>query len=151
MELFCDKCQGKSALSTDQIEHVEKSREKGMKFIMVRCSLCERSVAINPMTMEFENAPIKKTGDGLRCPCKTCYGHISYVEDGTCFWGCGECGKTWNTIEALFGDIDKSIKKYPYRGKVYKKHKNKCYFTPVAAEKEPRNYEELVHKEWEET
>ncbi|GHU10448.1 hypothetical protein FACS1894185_1950 [Betaproteobacteria bacterium] len=60
MELFCDKCQGKSTLSTDQIEHIKKSREKGMKFIMVHCSLCERSVAINPMTMEFHDVQIKK-------------------------------------------------------------------------------------------
>jgi hypothetical protein len=151
MEIFCDKCKCKSTLSTDQVEHIKKSREKGMRFIMARCSLCERSVAINPMSMELADVPTQKTGDGLRCPCKTCTGHISYIEDSACFWGCGECGKTWSTIEALFDDIDKSIKKYPYRGKVYKKHQNRCSFAPVSTKMEPGNYEELVKEEWEQT
>jgi hypothetical protein len=120
-----------------------------MVFIMLTCSLCGRSFAINPISMEPPDIPTKKIGEGLRCPCKTCSGYISYIEDSPGFWGCGECGSTWFNKDDLFRDIENISKQYSYRQKVYIKDKKFC-FLPVDLEKEPKNYEKLVENEWNE-
>jgi hypothetical protein len=148
MILFCDKCGRKFVPSNEQMEHIEKSRDKGMKFIMVTCSLCERSVAIDPTSLKSPAMPTKNVGDGLRCPCKACYGRISYVEDEPSFWGCGECGTTWLNIDELFRDIERISNLYIYRKKVYRKNRKTGVFLPVSLEKEPDNYEELIITEW---
>ncbi|MDR3322843.1 MAG: hypothetical protein LBS89_01390 [Zoogloeaceae bacterium] len=146
MKLFCDKCKCEFVPSPDQMEHLKNSQSKGMKFIMIACSLCGRSFPMNPMSTKSPDAN-KKIGDGLRCPCKTCSGIISYVEDATGFWGCGECGTVWFDKNDLFREIENISRRYSYRRKVYVKDKN-FGFLPVDLEKEPKNYENLVESEW---
>ncbi len=80
----------------------------------------------------------------LRCPEAGCTGWVSEVEDEG-FWGCGECGMTWDEREELDDAIQEAIETYPYRKKVYRKTKNG--WQPVAIDDEPEDYEELVDEE----
>lgn len=145
MNITCDQCKETFTASGEQISFISDSRKKGMRFIMLECLSCYKGFSLNPLTMTVP-VPEKTTDeDLLRCPCDSCYGLISYVEDQKPFWGCGECGSVWFTQSDLFEAIEASIKKHPYRAKVYKKKGNN--FMPVPLENEPENYEETVARE----
>jgi hypothetical protein len=147
IKILCDQCKNEFTSSDDQMEHIVNSLKKEMTFIMVRCSLCSKAFPLNPLTMQIPELPEKKIGDGLRCPYKTCHSYISFIEDKPSFWGCGECGNVWFEKEKLFRDIEEISKKYSYRKMVYKKEGDG--FVPVSSKNEPKNYEQLVEKEWD--
>lgn len=145
MDITCDQCKKIFTASEEQNSFILNSKRKGMKFIMLECPCCYAGFSLNPQTMEIPPATVKMPEDGLRCPCSSCYGLISYVDNQAPFWGCGECGTVWFSKADLFETIKDSIKKYPYRAEVYTKKGN--IFIPVEAQNEPRNYEENVAKE----
>jgi len=145
MNITCDQCKETFAASQEQISFVLDSQKKGMQFIMLECLSCFRGFSLNPLTMDTPTLQKTMDEDHLRCPCDSCHGLISYVEDRKPFWGCGECGSVWLTKAVLFEAIADSIKKHPYRAKVYKKKGNN--FVPVPLEDEPENYEETVARE----
>lgn len=142
MNITCDHCKKTSAASESQIRFILDSQKKGMKFIMLECPLCYQDFSLNPQTMDAPDAIRKTAEDGLRCPCSSCYGLISYVSGKKEFWGCGECGTVWSSQSDLFEAIADIIKKYPYRADVYTKKGN--HYIPVALKNEPKNYEENV-------
>ncbi|MDN5395687.1 MAG: hypothetical protein L0G39_16100 [Chryseobacterium sp.] len=145
MNITCDQCKETFTASPDQMAFISDSQKKGMRFIMLECLSCYSSFSLNPMTMEQPIPKKKADEDGLRCPCNSCYGLLSYVDDSKPFWGCGECGTVWFSKADLFQSITNSIEKYPYRAKVYTKKGNN--FHPVPLENEPENYEDVVAQE----
>lgn len=145
MNIKCDQCKETFTASEDQSSFILQSQKKGMKFIMLECLSCYGSFSLNPQTLEVPVAPMRMPEDGLRCPCSSCCGLISYVDDKPPFWGCGECGTVWFSKADLFQNISESIKKHPYRAKVYRKEENA--FFPVPLDHEPENYEKTVLRE----
>lgn len=145
MNITCDQCKETFTASPDQISFISDSQKKGMRFIMLECLSCYSNFSLDPLTMELP-VPQKTTNeDHLRCPCDSCYGLISYIDNPKPFWGCGECGTVWFAKADLSDAIAKSIEKHPYRAKVYRKKGNN--FLPVPLNNEPENYEETVSNE----
>lgn len=84
----------------------------------------------------------------IRCPIKTCSGIVVEIEDDdSTFFGCGECGNVWYDNKSLNIAIAEIIEKYKYRSEVYKKEGEN--FIAIPFTEEPKNYAELVQKEWD--
>lgn len=147
MNLLCDKCKKEFKASKEQESFISISREKGMKFIMIKCPNCSMSYPYNPMMLDTLKVKEVPVGDRLRCPKETCSGIISYINDNPPFWGCGECGNVWFKKEDLYGDIRKIISKYPYRKHVYSMVNGD--YLPVPDKEIPTSYDEKVRAEWD--
>lgn len=146
MKIKCQHCSELFTASHDQTVLIENSQAKSMKFIMLECPVCYHGFSMNPSTLDLSVQPERVVEDGLRCPNEACYGIVSFIAEKKLFWGCGECGEIWNDKSDLWKAIEKSIKKYPYRSKVYIKEGGN--FIAVPLYDEPQNYEEMVEKEW---
>ena len=146
MELLCDQCKKKFTVSLEQERFILLSKEKGIRFIIIKCPLCSKSFDINPTLLGKYHPKEAHTVEEFRCPSKACSGFVSYIDETPPFWGCGECGNVWFSKSDLYHDIEQSIKKFPYRKKLYI-NKNGCY-SPLPRNKEPKNYEDLVRSEW---
>ncbi|EJX0633969.1 hypothetical protein ODD08_004050 [Salmonella enterica] len=146
MNLLCDRCKKKFIASEEQEKFISDSRNKGMKFMMIKCPHCSMSYPFNPMLSNTSSPTERPVGDGLRCPKETCSGIVSYIDDVPSFWGCGECGNVWFKKDDLYSDIKSITNKYPYRGCAYKIIDNE-YF-PAADEDIPASYDEQIKSEW---
>jgi Zn-finger nucleic acid-binding protein len=84
--------------------------------------------------------------ESLRCPVETCTGFVCEVDD---FWGCGECGNVWKDRKSLDQAITQIVKKRAYRAGCYRRRGAEGW-AAVSAENEPKDYEALVQREWDE-
>tara|TARA_R110002050_G_scaffold80311_4_gene171827 strand:- start:2289 stop:2750 length:462 start_codon:yes stop_codon:yes gene_type:complete len=142
MELVkCDSCKTDFRPTSDQLNFILTSKEKGMTFTMLECTNCGLSFPFNPSALgESDNS----SDIPIRTPLSGVHGYVSYVgsvEEN--FYGCGETGAIWRNEGNLFRDIDLIIKKYPHRASCYIKTKNGW----IANSEEPENMDELIDQE----
>lgn len=142
MELIkCDSCKTDFRPTSDQLNFILTSKEKGMTFIMLECRNCGMSFPFNP------SAPgeLQDTSDTpIRTPLSGSHGYSSYIDtEDEKFYGCGETGAIWRKEENLFRDIELILKKYPHRASCYTKTENGW----IANSVEPDNMDELIDKE----
>jgi Zn-finger nucleic acid-binding protein len=79
----------------------------------------------------------------IRCPILTCSGWVCNVEEQN-FFGCGECGNVWMSRTDLNETIANIVPIYSYRSACYV-HDGKNF---EAALSEPKDYDDLVRREW---
>ena len=142
MELIkCDSCKTDFRPTSDQLNFILASKEKGMTFIMLECANCGMSFPFNPSSpRESDNS----SDIPIRSPLSGAHGYVSYVDsEEENFYGCGETGAIWRNEENLFRDIELIIKKYPHRSSCYTKTKNGW----IANSEEPENMDELIDQE----
>jgi len=84
----------------------------------------------------------------IRCPCETCYGWVSEVEEdgSSLFYGCGSCGNVWRNRSDLYDAVTSILEKYPYRAAAYLITKEGYFATDL--DEEPEDYEERIVDEW---
>lgn len=87
--------------------------------------------------------------DTIRCPERACTGWICHIEEtpSHTFWGCGECGMVWPTVQDRDADISQAIKKHPYRAACYISTQDGFVAAPLQSE--APNYADLVQSEWD--
>jgi hypothetical protein len=72
--------------------------QRGQALAMISCTHCQHTLPINPTTL---SAPAPQSQLAINCPMCT-VGLVSFVQDNKhAFWGCGSCGNTWPTKEAV--------------------------------------------------
>lgn len=138
----CDRCESGFRPSSEQVNFILSSKEKGMTFIMLECGNCGMSFPFNPScTALFDEEPQEIP---IRTPIPGSHGYVSFVDDeDEKFYGCGETGAIWRNKENLSRDIEAIINKYP--------HRKKCYLKTgsgwIANSNEPSNMDELIDQE----
>ncbi len=140
--LFPGRCGHEFRLKGKTKRLLERVRRGNMPLAMIECPICQISTAVE--------APHRQIGfiEEFRCPEKACCGWVCKVTEGeTFFYGCGECGSVWTGSDSLFEAISTVVKQKDYRRKVYLRTAEG--WKPVSPEKEPRNYEALVEREWD--
>ena len=87
---ICINCKKEFDLKEESIPFYLESKAKGMVFIMVDCSNCNRTTGFNPSEPEKSN--LKKESPVWRTPVSGINGFVSFIEeaDGESFYGCGE-------------------------------------------------------------
>jgi hypothetical protein len=113
-----------------------------MQLAMIECPSCHGYTPVEAPKKE------QNSDENFRCPVETCSGWVCEVDgDDSTFFGCGECGNVWPGRRSLYEAISEIVKNRKYRRKVYVKVGDD--WKPAQLNKEPRNYEELVQKEWD--
>ena len=77
-----------------------KKIKKNQKLAVIECSICYKDIIVNPLDLlSIINNKTEETV--LYCPvCKD--GIIEHIKDETeDFYGCGECGNVWETIDSI--------------------------------------------------
>lgn len=151
-KLRCIKCAKRFLPNKKDTKLLNDGIRKRMNCVMVECSACGGLNFINPVALALDGS--KKTGGTvreakpLRCPVSGCSGWVNTVRPvgaNKPFRGCGECGSVWRSESALFGAIQKIIRKYPYRKRSYREIAGA--FSPTSLKQEIQGYEDLVEQE----
>jgi hypothetical protein len=143
--LKCTQCTKEFVPTKEQQNFILSAKEKGMKFIMIKCPNCAKSFPFNPILLGEYNPENK----AIQCPVPRCVGFVSFINDEKKnFYGCGECGSIWYDKKNLNKEIKVIIEKYSYRTNVYSI--NNEAIEPVPLDQEPKDYENWVSKEEEE-
>lgn len=83
----------------------------------------------------------------IRCPTSHCTGWVCFIEDEDApFFGCGECGGTWDSKAQLDADIGKIAAKHPLHRAVYIQIEN-AGWQSAPFDKEPDDYCARVEEE----
>lgn len=143
----CDFCKKIVKLTPRSQKWLASSLKGGSDTCGVECAECGDFF----MWKSQQYKPTKPSSL-IRCPELFCYGHLIQNKagevkhlhkiDAPC-WNCGECGAVWTSREALDEQIERMMKKYPHRKKVYQKGKD-GHWKSVYPEKNSGKYEEQV-------
>jgi len=143
----CDYCKKIVQLTPRSQKWLANSLKGGEDGCFVECAECGD-------VFLWKSSQHKRTKPSslIRCPELFCYGDVvqnkaSEVKhmhkiDAPC-WSCGECGTVWTSREALGEQIERMMKKYPHRKKVYQKGKD-GHWKAVYPEKNSEKYEDQV-------
>lgn len=139
----CINCKKEFDLKEESIPFYLESKAKGMVFIMVDCSNCNRTTGFNPSEPEKSN--LKKESPVWRTPVSGINGFVSFIEeeDGSNFYGCGESGFIWLTKERFYQSIEEIIEDYAHRADCYKKVGNDW----LPSDEEPQDIDDLIEAE----
>jgi hypothetical protein len=96
-QIVCSLCERSFQPDAQQAELIDKSRAKGMAFVVLSCPHCSCGAFV--MLKE----PASATAESYyRCPVSHGTGWVCFVEGSKKskqkekpFWGCGECGSFW--------------------------------------------------------
>ena len=99
MEIKCPSCLCVFQPNSEDEKRVIRATERKQKLLALDCSICYKSIFINPTDLMFVQKKEEETT--IKCPiCRD--GIVSYIDDDTeKFWGCGECGNVWLSEESL--------------------------------------------------
>jgi uncharacterized Zn finger protein len=140
MQVNCNICKHVFRPSDEQNAFIDRSRGKGMKFVMLKCPNCGSHSSVSIV----EEPPEPEVT--YRCPVAGCWGWVSEVDDGgDKFWGCGECGSIWRSLASLEKEITAIVARFPYRRKSYRK--KGAHWAPGELTKEVSDYEDRVASE----
>jgi uncharacterized Zn finger protein len=110
MQVTCNLCKHRYRPSDEQHAFIDKSRDKGMKFVMLKCPKCGSHSSVSIV----EESPTPELT--YRCPVAGCAGWVSEVsEEEKKLWGCGECGSIWKSLVSLEKEITAIVAKFAYR------------------------------------
>lgn len=104
----------------------------------------EKKLLRNLKKIIKNNPHFKKDSRLFCCPTSGCTGFVEKDEEANVY-GCSECGDEWKMVDKVYELIEKIIKKYPYRKKVYLK-KGKIWKS-IALGKIPKDYYDKVQEE----
>jgi hypothetical protein len=143
MRIKCESCGKHFEPSDKDRKDIERAKKKGKTFLFITCGVCHLGTIYNPSGTEVKHKSAIRL---LRCPVRGCTGFVVELnENRVAVWSCGECGSAWKRIESVYREIDKIVKKFPYRRKCYRKRKDA--WMPAPARNEPSNYDERVEQE----
>lgn len=153
MIITCSNCDKSFEPSQRDRDFIQSAAGKGMRVAFITCPHCppvDNEISVDPVAIVNDKEDIDpnvKTNDAksYRCPVSRCSGWVSFVEEESSFWGCGECGSVWYDKNNLMKEISDIIKRYKYRKNSYTKSGTE--WLPGNMEKEDTNYEEKVEKE----
>ncbi len=142
----CRKCGGDFVVLRTEDEALAAAKRAGRKRFLVRCMFCKQ------MTDALARPPKEKVRRGVRqdrrlfrCPEPNCSGWVCWVDhESPPFWGCGECGETYEDEQELFAAIDWAVKHLRHRRRAWRKTKRG--WTPSALGNAD-TYEERVEAE----
>ena len=146
MKIQCESC-GKNFVPKEEDQtKIKTSAEKGKTKIILNCPFCGSMVMAQPLVLMGISAEIPKAKDErlFCCPISGCIGFVEEDQLAKVF-GCSECGTEWKKIEKIYTDIEKIVKKYPYRKKVYIKSGDVWISVPFS--QIPSDYYKKVQKE----
>jgi hypothetical protein len=144
---YCKYCKKVSQLTQKSQKILARVLKDGENWCFVECAECG-----DIYIWESPNYKPTKPSSLIRCPVLFCNGRVLKLNaddakfyhkiDAPC-WSCGECGKVWTSRNALDEQIERIIKKYRHRNRVYQKGKD-GHWKAVYPEKNSGKYEELV-------
>ena len=146
MQINCESC-GVTFIPTEiEQKKIKEAAEKGKTKLIMNCPSCGSMVMAQPIhLMGLSNEkPKSKDARLFCCPVSACIGFVEEDKDAKVF-GCSECGTEWKKIEKVYSEIDKIIKKYPYRKEVYIKGGD--VWKSILFDKIPKDYYNKVQKE----
>jgi hypothetical protein len=147
--VICQKCGGTfQPLEAPHADLVHRAAKARYKELGIECPLCADYTKIDPVAVAAGKDGTVVSEPMYRCPVSGCTGWVNYVRAGRHkrpFWGCGECGSIWHRKAKLLSEIDKIIKKFPYRRKCYRKSKGAWH--PADPDRIPDDYDERVEAE----
>jgi len=143
----CDYCKKIVTLTPRSQKDLAKRLKDGGDRCIVQCVECH-----GYFSWTSHKYKPTKPSSLLRCPALFCDGdvvqnkageikHLHKIDDPC--WSCGECGEVWTSRDALDEQIERMMKKYPHRKKVYQKGKD-GHWKAVYPEKNSELYEDLV-------
>lgn len=145
---ICSVCGKEYQLTEKQKKEImEEAKYKTENFILT-CPLCHSLDFVNPLEMLGLSTKKKSEIVDNRlfcCPVEGCIGFVEEDEDIKGLYGCSECGTEWKSMDAIFKDIERIIKKYPYRKDVYIKEGNT--FKSISFSNIPKGYYKKVQNE----
>lgn len=99
MNIPCQLCGKSFEADASQAAFIERSKDKGMEQVMLKCPHCWMHTMFRLVPSAPEPEPRH-----LRCPVSMCSGWVCELpgEAGDPpLWGCGECGSSWAREESL--------------------------------------------------
>lgn len=145
---ICSVCGKEYQLTEKQKKEIMAEAKNKTENFILTCPLCHSLDFVNPLEMLGLSTKRKSEIVDNRlfcCPIEGCIGFVEEDEDIKGLYGCSECGTEWKSMDAIFKDIERIIKKYPYRKDVYIKEGNA--FKSISFSNIPKGYYKKVQNE----
>lgn len=146
MNIHCDTCGIDFIPSEQQTEKIKLSAEAGKTKLVITCPNCKSMVMAQPLFLIGLSDELPKKLDErlFCCPISACIGFVEEDKDEHVF-GCSECGTEWGGLKSVYSDIERILKKYPYRKEVYI-NRNRIWES-IPIDNIPKAYYDMVQKE----